>query len=118
MDNTGKFRVLRMLDAIRLDDTLVSSSNLVPTLDGTIAANEYGVFIQTVAINKVVLLVPWYMSSDATNLYIGISGANTAEGAVLYLDKTQLLHGGTNTDGNLVGYNYDGSSFMNLQFWS
>ncbi|MFN8324673.1 MAG: hypothetical protein U0T80_02825 [Flavobacteriaceae bacterium] len=104
-------------DAIRLDDITVSSSSAAPTINGTIAANEYGT--HTNGSNQQSSATgTWYMSSDATNLYIGISGTNTNEGAVLYLDKNPIspVNGGTNADGSLVGYNYDGSSFANLQF--
>ena len=57
------------------------------------------------------------MTWDATNLYVGITASNTAEAAVLYLDKNPLvpINGGTNADGTLVGFNYDGASFANLQ---
>jgi len=104
-------------DAIRLDDITVSSSASAPTIDGAITAGEYGTHTngnnqQSSASGT------WLMSSDAANLYVALSGTNTAEGAVLYLDRNPIspVNGGTNADGNLVGYNYDGSSFANLQF--
>jgi hypothetical protein len=88
-----------------------------PIVDGTIGAAEYGVHSdgqnQQTSGGTI-----WYMTWDATNLYVGISGANTAEGAVIYLDKNPIapINGGTNADGTLVGQAYDGTSFAALQF--
>ncbi|MEY4071694.1 MAG: hypothetical protein RL721_2308, partial [Candidatus Eisenbacteria bacterium] len=85
--------------------------------DGTINAGEYGTHSdgqnrQTAGTGT------WYMSWDATNLYIALAGPNTAEGAILYLDKNPIapLNGGANSDGTLVGFDYDGSSFAALPF--
>lgn len=99
-----------------------SSQTLTTTsasgIDGVISANEYGT--HTNGVNQQSSASgTWYMTWDNTNLYIGISGANTAEAAVLYLDKNPIVpvNGGSNSDGNLTGYNnYDGTSFANLQF--
>lgn len=104
--------------AIGIDDVSVTPTFSGVTVNGTIAANEYGVHTNGSNQQSTAIGGTWYMSSDATNLYIGISGTNTNEGAVLYLDKNPIspVNGGTNADGSLVGYNYDGSSFANLQF--
>lgn len=104
-------------DAIRLDDITIAST-AGATVDGVISTSEYGTHTngnnqQSSATGT------WYMNWDATNLYIGITGTNTAEGSVLYLDKNPIspVNGGTNADGNLTGYNnYDGTNFANLQF--
>jgi hypothetical protein len=103
-------------DAIRLDDITIASV-ASPIVDGVITATEYGTHTngnnqQSGAIGT------WYMNWDATNLYIGIAGTNTAEGAVVYLDKNPItpVNGGANSDGNLTGNTYDGSNFSNLQF--
>lgn len=88
-----------------------------PTVDGTIAAGEYGVHSdgqnQQTSGGTI-----WTMTWDAANLYVGISGANTAEGAVIYLDKNPIapINGGTNADGTLVGQAYDNTNFAALQF--
>jgi hypothetical protein len=79
------------------------------TVDGTIGSNEYGPnnSIGTSTTQT------WYMAWDTSNLYVGISNANTGEGAVLYLDShpTNPPTGGTNASGNLNGFNsYDGTS--------
>jgi len=86
-------------------------------VNGVIGTNEYGVHTngnnqQSSATGT------WYMSWDATNLYIAATGGTTTEAGVLYLDKNAItpVNGGTNADGSLVGQNYDGSSFANLQF--
>lgn len=90
-----------------------------PTIDGTIAAGEYG--IHTNGNNQQTNgSQTWFMTWDETNLYVGISGSTNSEGAIIYLDKNPIIpiNGGTNTDGTLVGFNYDGSSFAELQFRS
>jgi hypothetical protein len=88
-------------------------------IDGVISANEYGTHTngnnqQSSATGT------WYMNWDNTNLYIGVAGTTTTEGAVLYLDKNPIVpvNGGSNSDGNLTGNAYDGSNFANLQFRS
>jgi hypothetical protein len=86
-------------------------------VDGIINAGEYGT--HTDGSNQQSSATgTWYMNWDATNLYLGVTGGTTTEGAVMYLDKNPLalVNGGSNTDGNLVGQNYDGSNFANLQF--
>jgi hypothetical protein len=103
-------------DAIRLDDITIAST-AGAAVDGTITTSEYGT--HTNGVNQQSSATgTWYMNWDATNLYIGVTGGTTTEGAVIYLDKNPLalVNGGTNTDGNLVGQNYDGSNFANLQF--
>lgn len=58
------------------------------------------------------------MTWDNTNLYIGITFSSVGEGAVIYLDKNPLtpINSGTNSEGTIVGFNYDGVSFAELQF--
>lgn len=77
-------------------------------VNGVIDTNEYGTGnVQTEG--------SWYMKSDATNLYIGIVGANLSEGAVVYLDKdaaTPVNSGAGIKTGNV----YDGSNFSELPF--
>ena len=55
------------------------------------------------------------MKSDATNLYIGIVGANLSEGAVVYLDKDAAVPVNSGA-GIKTGNSYDGSSFSELPF--
>jgi len=60
----------------------------------------------------------WYMNWNDDSLYIAFTGGNLAEGAVVYLDKNPIIpvNGGSNSDGTLAGFNYDGQNFANLQF--
>jgi hypothetical protein len=60
----------------------------------------------------------WYMTWDNTNVYIGVTAANVAEGLVLYFDAAPVtpVNGGTNADGSLVGYAYDNSRVATLPF--
>ena len=50
----------------------------------------------------------WYMTWDATNLYVAVTNANLSEGAVLYI--------GPAANGTTTGFNYDGASFSSLPF--
>ena len=52
-----------------------------PVIDGVINPGEYG-NNNTVSTNTG---QNWYMTWDATNLYVGITNANLAEGAVIYI---------------------------------
>jgi len=87
------------------------------TVNGTIAASEYGTHTdgnnQQTSSGTVT-----YMTWDATNLYIGVSAANTAEGFVIYFDKDNLtpVDSGTNTNGTNIGNAYDGTNFAQLPF--
>lgn len=89
-----------------------------PTVNGAIAVNEYGTHTdgQNQQTNGGQV---WYMTWDNTNLFIGLTGANTAEGAVAYFDIDVLapIDGGTTaTNGTAIGNNYDGTNFANLPF--
>ena len=85
-----------------------------PNVDGSIGAGEYGSNNQ-VGTNTA---QTWYMTWDATNLYIGITNANLSEGAVVYItpNPPNPVTGGSNADGNLSGFNYDNASFSALPF--
>ncbi|NBW28743.1 MAG: hypothetical protein EBR38_09290 [Flavobacteriaceae bacterium] len=111
--NVNKIQIYRTDATIYVDDFSTTTN----PINGTIASNEYGT--HTDGNNQQSSSTgTWYMTSDASNLYVGISGANTTQGAILYLDKSPIVpvNGGTNSDGTLVGNNYDGSSFANLPF--
>lgn len=87
------------------------------TVNGTIAGSEYGTHVngQNQETNGATTT---YMSWDATNLYIAVSGANVSEAIVIYLDKSPVVpvNGGTVADGTLVGFTYDGTGFAELPF--
>ncbi|MDQ5867549.1 MAG: CSLREA domain-containing protein, partial [Chloroflexota bacterium] len=94
-----------------------SAYALTPTIDGVISAGEYGNHnsgqnAQTSGPGT------WYMTWDDNNLYVGITGANIGEGAVLYIDKDPLAtpNGGTNANGNLTGQPYDNTNLTPLPF--
>lgn len=89
-----------------------------PTVNGTVAAGEYGTHTdgQNQQTNGGQV---WYMTWNATNLYIGVTGANLAEGAVAYFDIDVLapIDGGTTAaNGTSIGNAYDGTNFANLPF--
>jgi Secretion system C-terminal sorting domain len=84
-----------------------------PTIDGTITAGEYGT--HTTGSNQG---VNFFMTWDATNLYVAVQNSNTGEAAVIYIDKNPLpiVDGGTNADGSTAGFNYDGEKFSKMPF--
>src|SRR5579872_488129 len=88
-----------------------------PTIDGVInPASEYGTNNQLN--NAGNTGQTWYMTWDASNLYVGITNANLSEGAVIYIEPNppNPVTGGTNANGSLAGSNYDGTSFASLPF--
>jgi hypothetical protein len=86
-------------------------------INGTIAAGEYGSDVdgknQETSSGTV-----WHLTWDSTALYVGISSASVAEGAVLYIDNAVQvpINGGTNVNGTNVGELYDGVNFASLPF--
>lgn len=90
-----------------------------PAIDAVINAGEYGGHSdgQNQQTNSGSATVT-YMTWDATNLYVAITGANVGEGFVIYIDKDPQtpVNGGTNANGTIVGNSYDGTNFIALQF--
>jgi hypothetical protein len=66
-----------------------------PVVDGTINPGEY-------ANNS----GNWYLTWDATNLYVGVQGNASSDNFAIYLDIDPLSTpgGGTNANGSLTGY--------------
>jgi hypothetical protein len=87
-----------------------------PTLDGYIAPGEYGTNNQLN--NAGNTSQTWYMTWDATNLYVGIVNANLAEAAVIYVTGNPQNPATccSDADGNTTGFNYDGTDFSSLPF--
>ena len=87
-----------------------------PTIDGSIGSGEYG--SNNSLSNAGNTGQTWYMTWDANNLYVGIVNANLAEGAVIYVtgNPQTPVNCCTNADGNVTGFNYDGTSFSSLPF--
>jgi len=83
------------------------------SVNGTIGTNEYG--SHTSGNN---FQGNFYMTWDATNLYIGVQSATIGEAVVVYLDKDPItpVNGGANSNGTLVGQPYDNTNFAQLQF--
>lgn len=80
-----------------------------PAINGSLDANTYG---GTGNPNNYASgPQTWYMTWDNTNLYLFISSANIAEGAVVYFDINPFVpvNGGSNANGTLVAQVYDGS---------
>jgi hypothetical protein len=103
-----------------IDDVTISwtAGAPAPVQNGTIGTNEYGTHTNGANQNTNGGSVT-YVSWDATNLYVAITGANLAEAHVFYLDRNPVtpVNGGTNADGTNVGFNsYDNTSFAELPF--
>ncbi len=94
----------------------VSAQWNTPTIDGVITPGEYG--NNNEYDNAGGTGQTWYMTWDANNLYIGIVNANLSEGAVVYVTGNPQNPPTccTNADGNLSGFNYDGSDITSLPF--
>ncbi len=87
-----------------------------PVIDGFIASGEYG--SNNSLSNAGNTGQTWYMTWDANNLYVGIVNANLSEGAVIYVtgNPQNPVTCCSNADGNLTGFNYDGTDFSSLPF--
>ncbi len=94
----------------------VSAQWATPTIDGSIAPGEYG--SNNELDNAGGTGQTWYMTWDANNLYVGIVNANLSEGAVIYVagNPQNPPTCCSNADGNLTGFNYDGSDITSLPF--
>jgi glycosidase len=87
-----------------------------PTIDGLIAPGEYG--SSNSLSNAGNTGQTWYVTWDATNLYVAIVNANLSEAAVIYVSGNPQNPPTccSNGDGNLSGFNYDGTNFAALPF--
>lgn len=86
-----------------------------PVCDGVISPGEYG--NQTDGANQQTTpTAVWFMTWSDTTLYLGISGATTSEGAVLYFsdDPAVLPDGGAASNGSTAGFTYDGTNVASL----
>ena len=98
--------------------TLLSAQFTTPSVDGVITAGEYGVHTNGQNMETHPGGQVWYMTWDASNLYIAITSANITEAAVIYIDADPIapLNGGNNANGSLKGFKYDSTNFDTLQF--
>jgi hypothetical protein len=87
-----------------------------PTVDGSIGAGEYGT--NNSLQNAGNTGQTWYMTWDASILYVGIVNANLSEGAVIYIAPNPQTPPTccSDADGSLAGFNYDGTDFSSLPF--
>ena len=98
-----KNALLRVLAACALTFPLYAQYQ-TPTVDGVISVGEYAHSSGN-----------YYLTWDATYLYIAVMNIATSDVALLYLDVDPLSTpgGGTNANGNLVAAN-DGAAFTSL----
>ncbi|MEP7164082.1 MAG: T9SS type A sorting domain-containing protein [Ferruginibacter sp.] len=106
------------VDGIRVGITWASVTASVPvTVNGSIGSGEYGTHTDGQNQNTNVANVT-YMTWDNANLYVAVSGANVAEGYILFLDKDPQVpvDAGSNSNGTNIGQNYDGTNFAGLPY--
>lgn len=89
-----------------------------PTINGAISPNEYGVHTDGQNQKNTSSAQTWYLTWDDTNLYVAVTNANLAEGAVINIDRNPVSppNGGTDADGTLNALNYDGTAIGTLPF--
>ena len=89
-----------------------------PVIDGVISANEYGVHVEGQNQKDSLTGQTWYMTWDNTNLYVAVTNANLAEGAVIAIDRNPVSppNGGTDADGTLNALNYDSTAIGTYPF--
>jgi glycosidase len=89
-----------------------------PTVDGVISPNEYGVHTNGQNQQSTGTGQTWYLTWDNANLYVAVTNANLAEGAVVAIDKNPVSppNGGTNADGTLNALNYDSTTIGTMPF--
>jgi glycosidase len=89
-----------------------------PVIDGVISPNEYGTHTDGQNQRSTGTGQTWYLTWDNTNLYVAVTNANLAEGAVLAIDRNPVSppNGGTNADGTLNALNYDNTAIGTLPF--
>ena len=105
MRRTPLLSLIRIATVIVL--TLPASAQWnTPAINGSIGTGEYGT--NNSLQNAGNTGQKWYMTWDATNLYLAVVNANLAEGAVVYL--------GTGGSGSTTGNAYDGTNFSSLPF--
>jgi hypothetical protein len=92
---------------------------VAPTCDGVISPGEYG--NQTDGANQQTTgSQVWYLTWSSTTIYVGITNANIGEGAVMYFsdDPAIATDAGTVSNGNTVGFTYDGAGIAELPMHS
>jgi hypothetical protein len=99
--------------------SLKAQNFITPVIDGVIHAQqlEYGNNEEDHD-RRTSGTVTWWVTWDNTNFYIATSGAPVNEGAVCYFDRNPItpVNGGSNIDGNLAGFNFDGARYGILPF--
>jgi hypothetical protein len=103
-----------------IGDTGIGDMGVVvaPVVNGVIAANEYGSHVEGQnQRTETATSVTWFMRWTDTTLYVALTGANLAEGTVLYLGSSVAGSAGTAMDGTLQGFStYDNTRLNPLPF--
>lgn len=86
-----------------------------PVCDGVISSGEYG--NQTDGANQQTTgSQVWYMTWSSTTVYVGITNADTSEGAVMYFSDDPAIDAdaGTTANGSTAGFTYDSVGIAQL----
>jgi glycosidase len=118
MSTTAMSRVALAAISLAVCHLSLDAQFNTPVIDGIVEPGEYGNTQNGTNQISTGTGQTWYMTWDASNLYVAIANANTSEGAVLYVDAKAINPpgGGTNANGNLTGFNYDGEEVSTLPF--
>jgi glycosidase len=104
-----KFRVSALFVASCALASVACGQWTTTHVDGSVQPREYGnTVFGTNQISNAATGQTWYMTWDSVNLYLGITNANLAEAAVIYV--------GTGSPGSAAGFNYDNTGFVSLPF--
>ena len=120
MSSTASLRVALAVISLAACRVPLNAQFNTPSINGVIGPGEYGNTQNGSNQIGTNTAQTWYMTWDASNLYVGITNANLSEGAVIYIDASPVNppNGGTNANGNLTGFNYDGEEVATLPFRS
>lgn len=114
------FLIVVALCALAMSQLLepARAQHATPSVNGAIGTNEYGIHTDGQNSQSTSTAQTWFMTWDETNLYVAVTNANLAESAIIYIDRNPIspVNGGSNSDGNLVGFNYDNTNFSALPF--
>jgi len=87
-----------------------------PSIDGVIQPGEYGNTQNRTNQIGTNTGQTWYMTWNASNLYVGIANANATEAAIVYVDASSANPPNGGANGNLAGFRYDSEEIATLPF--
>jgi len=116
--NVNAFRSICAVASIFFLVICATAQFNTPTVNGVIGAGEYGSHVDGQNQMTTGSGQTWYVTWNDTNLYVAVTNANLAEGAVIAIDRDPVSppNGGTNANGTLNALNYDSTAIGTLPF--